>query len=97
LNLNNQNETIGALAAASAAANVQLGSGTLTTGANNTSTTFAGAIAGSGGLTKAGTGTFTLAGANTYTGTTTVNAGTLALGASDVIASSSNLNLGYGS
>ena len=31
LNLNNNNETIGSLAAASAAANVQLGSATLTT------------------------------------------------------------------
>jgi len=47
---------------------VQTGVGTIT-----------GDIGGSGGLTKAGTGTLTLAGANTFTGGTTVAAGTLAL------------------
>jgi autotransporter-associated beta strand protein/YVTN family beta-propeller protein len=39
------------------------------------------AIAGTAGLRKSGTGRLTLGGANTYTGTTAVNAGTLALGA----------------
>ncbi|MGZ5049625.1 MAG: DUF4347 domain-containing protein [Methylobacter sp.] len=60
-------------------ANVQLGSYTLTMGGNNTSTSFAGVIAGTGNLVKTGTGTLTLAGVNTYTGTTTVSAGTLAI------------------
>jgi len=58
---------------------VTLGSATLTTGNDNTSTTFSGAMSGSGGLTKSGSGTLTLSGANTYTGATTVNAGTLAV------------------
>jgi autotransporter-associated beta strand protein len=56
---------------------------TLTTGGNNTSTTFSGVIqdgAGVTGLTKIGTGTFTLTGANTYTGGTTISAGTLQIG-----------------
>ena len=97
LDLNNYSDTIGSLASSSSAANVQLGSGTLTTGGSNASTTFAGTVAGTGGLTKAGTGTLTLTGANTYTGTTTVAAGTLALGASNRIADTSNLTLGYGS
>src|SRR5262249_10224294 len=49
--------------------------------------------AGATNLTKAGTGTFTLSGANTYTGTTTLSAGTLALSGSGSIASSSQVNV----
>ena len=73
-------ETIGSLAGGGAAGgNVTLGAGTLTTG-TATSTTYAGVISGTGGLTKVGTGVFTLTGNNTYTGTTTVSAGTLEVG-----------------
>jgi autotransporter-associated beta strand protein len=42
-------------------------------------------VSGTGGLTKAGTGTMELSGANTYSGITIVNAGTLRNGANDVI------------
>jgi len=49
----------------------------LTTGGDDTSTSYAGVISGAGSLTKEGTGTFTLTGANTYSGGTVVNAGTL--------------------
>ena len=74
LDLNNFNQTIGSLAGAG---NVTLGSATLTAGGDNTSTTFSGVISGGGGLAKTGTGTVTLTGANSYSGGTTVSAGTL--------------------
>ena len=56
---------------------------------NGQSVTFAGAMDSSnaGGLTKNGTGTLTLSAANTYSGGTTINAGTLAFGASGALGS----------
>ncbi len=84
--LQNFNDSIGSLAGAGS---VPLGSGTLTVGNDNTSTSFSGAISGTGGLTKIGSGTLTLSGANSYTGATAINAGTLRLGAANVIADNS--------
>ncbi len=55
---------------------IVLGGNNLTVGTGN-NTSFAGRITGTGGLTKQGSGTLTLAGINTYTGGTTVSAGTL--------------------
>ncbi len=57
--------------------NVTLGSQTLTIA--NGSTTYAGVIGGTGGLSLTA-GTQTLTGANTYTGVTTINGGTLQIG-----------------
>lgn len=85
-------DTIGSIAGVTGAS-VILGSKTLTAGGDNTSTTFAGVISGSGGgLTKSGTGKLTLSGSNTYTGTTAVNAGTLQI--DGVIASAVTVNSG---
>ncbi len=71
--------SVGSLAGGGATGgNVNLGANTLTVGGLNTSTTYAGAISGTGGnLAKTGSGTLVLGGANTYSGTTTISDGTL--------------------
>lgn len=62
----------------SGSGNVYMGGSTLTLGANDGTGNFAGVIQGtSGNLIKLGAGTQTLSGASTYTGTTTLSAGTL--------------------
>jgi outer membrane autotransporter protein len=78
LELNNQSDTIGVLMGNGS---VGLGTGELTVGSG----TFSGAIIdgsfGTGGnLTKETAGTLILSGENTYTGTTTINDGTLQIG-----------------
>ena len=50
-------------------------------------------MSGTGGLTKAGTGIFTLSGANTYTGATAINAGTLRVAGGAAIADTSAVTL----
>jgi len=85
LDLNGFNQTIGSLSGGGASGgNIVLGTATLTTGGDNTYTSYGGIISGAGSLVKTGTGTFTLAGNNTYTGGTTVSAGTLLAGEANV-------------
>lgn len=72
-------QTIGSLASNNTNASIQLGSYTLTSGGDNASTSVSGIISGSGSLIKQGSGTLTLNGSNTYSGTTTVSAGTLSI------------------
>lgn len=60
---------------------------------NGNATYFNGIISGPGGVTASGTGTVVLAASNTYTGTTTVAAGTLKLSEADRIADTSSLRL----
>ena len=82
--LNGRNETVGSIAGAGTIDNVIAGgASTLTFGGNNTTTTFSGIVKNTTGLVnliKNGTGIQTLSGVNTYSGNTTVNAGTLRAG-----------------
>ncbi|WP_052071784.1 autotransporter-associated beta strand repeat-containing protein [Sphingopyxis sp. MWB1] len=78
-------------------------SGTTLTVKAATAQIFGGHLTGNGGLTKEGAGTLTLTSANSYTGTTTVAGGKLALdfsgsggAVSDIIASASQLALSGG-
>ncbi len=57
---------------------------------------FSNVISGTGMVKQVGPGTTTLTGANTYTGSTTISAGTLSLGASNVIPDGSAVVLGGG-
>ena len=78
-------EDIGSLAGAG---NVDIGDGqTLTTGANQTSTTFSGVISGAGGLDKYGDNTLELTGDNTYSGRTLLFEGTLSVGHDNALGS----------
>ena len=74
-------ETIGGLVG-SGTVNIATGNTLNVANAAAASDTFAGVLAGVGGLTKAGASdsTLTLTGANTYTGATTVSVGTLQIG-----------------
>jgi autotransporter-associated beta strand protein len=80
-----------------------LGAKTLTlTGSNSGNNTISGAIVNNSGtnttsLLKTGTGTWVLSGVNTYTGTTTVNAGTLKIGAANSLPNTAVTVSGTGS
>jgi fibronectin-binding autotransporter adhesin len=88
LDLNGFNNTIGSLSGAGSVINDGSALAALTVANDNTTTTFSGIIqdgifgnqAGVLHLTKSGTGTLILTGANSYTGNTTINAGTLQVG-----------------
>lgn len=90
LDLAGLNQSIGSLAGAGT---VTLGSAVLTTGGDNSSTTFSGAISGTGGLTKTGTGALTLTGTNGYVGGTMIAGGTLIVNGS---LASSSVSVGAG-
>ena len=85
LDMNTFSETVGSIAGTGTIDNVA-GGGTpaLTCGGDGTGTTYSGVIQNTTGtlsFTKLGAGTLILSGANTYSGITTISAGTLQIGA----------------
>jgi autotransporter-associated beta strand protein len=78
LEVNGQAGVIGGL---NGTGTVDLGSGSLTMGQNNASTTYSGTIMGEsdGGITKTGTGQLTLGGTLSYSGPTMISGGNLVL------------------
>jgi fibronectin-binding autotransporter adhesin len=92
LDLAGFSNTIGSLAGAGTVESSTGLLAILTAGGDNSSTTFSGNLINGGGtlgLTKAGAGTLILSGDNTYTGATTVSAGTLQAGSATAFSSGS--------
>ncbi|MDI6636470.1 autotransporter outer membrane beta-barrel domain-containing protein [Pantoea dispersa] len=91
LDLGGYNQKVNSL---TGAGNILLGINTLDEiNIAGTETTFSGVISGDGNLSKTGEGNFILTGSNTYTGSTTINGGTLKTGVEDAFASTSGVNV----
>ena len=80
VDLNGVNQTVASLSGAGTVRNSNTDACTLTVGGDNASSLFYGGLYGNLSVVKTGSGTLTLYGTNTYSGTTTVQNGTLKLG-----------------
>lgn len=89
LDLNNLNVALGGLKGAGAT--IANFTQTLTVGGNGQSTTFSGALNGTGALIKTGPGTLTLAGGSGFSGNVTLSEGMLRCAAVNGLGASSNL------
>ena len=103
LDLAGNSTTINGLSGSGSVDNSGTGATTLTVGANNASSTFAGLITNSGtavaagatlSLVKTGSGVLTLTGTNAYTGQTTVSGGTLVVADPGALPSQSLISVG---
>jgi len=88
--------TLKILADVASARSITLNSGGGIFNTNSYTLSLSGIISGAGGLQKGGTGTLILSGASTYLGTTTINSGTLQLGADNAIPQGSTVTLASG-
>lgn len=79
LDLNNFNQTFGALSGTGGSILLGTGAGSTLTIDTVSNTTYSGTIDQTGVLAKLGNGELTLAGSNTYTGQTTIDGGSLAI------------------
>lgn len=89
-------QTIGGL---QGAGTINVNGSTLTLGAGNATASFSGVVqntSGNGSLIKTGSGTQTLTAANTFSGATTINAGSLVIGAGGSIANTSGISVAGG-
>ena len=92
LDLNGNPVTVGQL---DGAGSVALGGAALTINQTG-NTTFTGVMQGTGGFTKQGAGVLVLGGNNTFTGNTTIEAGTVQLGATGALPDGTPLHLSAG-
>ena len=93
LDLNTYSASVGALSGGGTIDTVAGGTPTLTVGANNASSTFAGTLqntAGTLALQKVGSGNVALTGVNTYGGGTTISAGILGINADAALGASTS-------
>ena len=96
LDLNGCSDTINGLSGGGVVSNGVAGTASLTVGDSDATSTFSGVIkntAGTLSLAKTGVGTLTLSATNTYSGTTTVNAGQLTISGGGKLVNSSGMTV----